>query len=128
MILVFVRAFAALVRQAVPSWHALYFFFLGRGPETVLIGAALWGYGALLTLLTVGRLNANRHYLVVVMPLVALWCARLVFATAARLQARIIIATLCVLQLALGTSVLFYIHDRQVIRGEYGATWQSQQN
>jgi hypothetical protein len=130
MLLAFVRAAAGL-RKTVPPRRLLYSVFLGRDRETVLIGAALWGYGTLLTLLTIGRLNANRHYLVIVMPIMALWCARLVFAGDAKSayrQARIILATLCLVQLALSASVLLYIRDRQVIHGEFGATWRAQQN
>jgi hypothetical protein len=131
MILAFARAAASFRAAAAPSWQgALHTIFLGRDRETVLIGAALWGYGSLLTLLTVGRLNANRHYLEIVMPIMALWCARLVFcgdAKPAWQNARIILTMLCVLQLTLSASALLYIHDRQIINGEYGPTWRAQQ-
>jgi hypothetical protein len=129
MILAFVRSTASFLRSA-PN-NVVHSVLLGRDAESVLIGAALWGYGGLLTLLTVGRLNANRHYLVIVMPIMALWCARLVFAGDAkstRPLARTILVVLCLGQLVLSTSVLLYIHERQVIHGEYGATWGAQQN
>jgi hypothetical protein len=45
-----------------------------------------------------------------------------------RRQTRMILTALCLGQLALSASVLLYIHDRQIILGEFGATWGAQQH
>ena len=104
--------------------------FVGKDPETTLIAATFWGYGGILTLLTIAGANAERHYLVAVAPLMALWAAAAVFygdRTPAPRRARAILIALCVGQAALSAGLLGYIHQTGIILDEYGATWYSQQ-
>lgn len=97
-------------------------------PEAVLVNAALWGYGIFLTLLTAIGAGSHRHYLIVIAPVMALWCARLILGAEPARRARALIAALCLAQAVATAGVLNYIHRTQIIRGEYGPTWQWQQS
>lgn len=104
--------------------------FLGNSPETALIAAALWGYGAVLTLVSIAGSDSPRHYMIVIAPLMALWAATAVLyadRTPRRRAARAILVAICVCQAALSAGLLGYIDQKGVIRGEYGATWRAQQ-
>jgi hypothetical protein len=112
------------------DWSTMHVVFLGERSETVLITATLWGYGGVLTLLTIAGVGSNRHYLIVATPVMALWTALAVFygdQTPDRRRARALLVALCVGQAALSIGLIDYIHHRAVIMGEYGATWQAQQ-
>ncbi len=104
--------------------------FIGDSPETVLFNASVWGYGGVLTVLSATGLVSARQYLIVVAPMMALWAAWLVIEWAApqnRRRARHLLAAFCIAQAAISTCLLAYIDSRQILRGDYGATWQSQQ-
>jgi hypothetical protein len=58
----------------------------------------------------------------------ALWCARLILGAEPARRARALIAALCLAQAVATAGVLNYIHRTQIIRGEYGPTWQWQQS
>lgn len=103
---------------------------LGDSPETVLITAAFWGYGGLLTLITVIGAGSYRHYMIVITPIMALWTAMAVIWAcqhARRFGARPLLATLVVCQALMSFGLLAYIHQKGVIPGEFGAAWRVQQ-
>jgi hypothetical protein len=104
---------------------------LGDSPETVLICAALWGYGGALTALTVIGADSNRHYMIVVGPLMALWAAMTVLVgdpTPGRRRARTLLSVICLCQAIASAGLLAYIDQTGVIAGDYGATWRVQQS
>lgn len=127
MVLVFARAAISLRR----SWTLdVGAGLVGRDPTGVLIRAALWGYGGLLTLFTLTGAGIERHYMIVIAPVMALWVAR----TAALpgggrhdRTARVLLAVSCAGQLLVSALVLSYIHHIQVFNAAYGATWAAQQ-
>jgi hypothetical protein len=143
LLLAVLLARAARATLAVGERPSLRPIVVGLEPAGVLVNAGLWGYGALLTLLTIGRLDASRHYMVVVMPLMALWAARLAFVggrvpagaspgrppSAVMPRALLGIAVIC---LALSSAGLrAYIHEHPIICDgagqKFGQTWASQQ-
>jgi hypothetical protein len=104
--------------------------FLGRSPETVLICASLWGYGGLLTLVTLAGAGSYRHYMIVATPIMALWTAMAVRWTDGgwrRGWARPILGLVCVFGAVMSFSLLSYINAKGVIQGEFGPSWQAQQ-
>jgi hypothetical protein len=111
------------------TWPSAQDVLIGRDSEGVLLRAVFWGYGGLLTLITLFGPDSHRHYLIVVAPLMALWLARLAFwCDWSRLGGpRAILTALCIAQGAASVGLLGYIHVKQTIAGEYGPTWQSQQ-
>ena len=118
---------ATTSRRGLPSASRV---FLGDTPELVLTNSALWGYGGLMTLLTSVGLDLARNYLIVVAPLTALWASMLVQEWALpsdRRTARRLLAAFCIAQALISLGALGYIHEVQVIHGEYGPTWRSQQ-
>jgi hypothetical protein len=128
--LVLVILVQAVETARIKGWPGAQLVFLGTSSETVLITATLWGYGGVLTLLTLGHAGSHRHYLIAVAPLMALWAAMTVFygdRTPDRHRARAILIALCVAQAVASAGLLFYIHETAVILGEYGPTWRSQQ-
>lgn len=129
---VLIRAIRTALGPARPSPRAL---LLGDSPETQLIAAAFFGYGGLLTLITLFGAGSYRHYMIVITPVMALWTAMTVLwsdrgarrASTRRGWARPILATLVVLQAAMSLGLLAYIAQTGVIPGEFGASWQAQQ-
>ena len=104
--------------------------FLGDSPETVLITAALWGYGMVLTLVSVAGSDSPRHYMIVIAPVMALWAAMAVLygdRTPGRSRARGLLVAICLGQAVISLGLLTYIDQQGVIHGEYGATWRAQQ-
>lgn len=100
---------------------------LGDSPETVLITAAFWGYGGLLTVITFFGAGSYRHYMIVITPIMALWTAMAVIWACQRARwagGRTILATLVVCQALMSVGLLAYIHQRGVIPGEFGASWR----
>ncbi len=105
--------------------------FLGDEPQTVLITASFWGYGAVLALISMAGTNSPRHYMIVIAPLMALWAAMAVLygdRSPGRWRAKSLLVAICLCQLALSAGFLAYVHQKGVISGDYGATWQAQQN
>lgn len=127
-VVVMVRAVrAVMMMRARPDARSA---FIGDNAEAVLVNAVLWGYGGLLTLITFIGPSSHRHYLIAVAPVMAIWCVRLVFAGGQDrgwLSSRAILAALCIAQVALSAGLIDYIHRTQIIHGEYGPTWRSQQ-
>jgi hypothetical protein len=127
-LLLWMRAIATLAAQRHASVRAL---FIGSDRTTALVCAAVWGYGGLLTLMTLTGAGSERHYLIVVGPIMALWVARLAAVPGGgRLDgwARILLAASCAGQLLVSGLLLHYIHHARVIEAEYGATWSAQQD
>jgi hypothetical protein len=94
------------------------------------VNAVLWGYGGALTAMTLIGVSAARNYLIPVAPLMGLWAALLVFEWTSSpdpRKPRFLLASFCLLQLALSAGLLLYIHRTQVVVGQYGPTWCAQQ-
>lgn len=109
------------------SWRGA---LLSRGSSTELCcNAALWGYGLLLTL---SCLPIHRHYMIIVYPLEALWFAYLALQPGGQMVGgqfgRRLLATMVVSQALLSASFLMYVHEKQTIDGDYGATYRSQKD
>jgi hypothetical protein len=120
------RALRRLYQTGSPPLSAL---LLGDRPETLLVTAAFWGYGGLLTLLTGVGFGSYRHYMIVVTPIVALWTALAVTFgdhKAPRRRAPAILAALVILQAGMSLGLLAYIDHKGVIAGEFGAGWKAQ--
>jgi hypothetical protein len=127
LLFVWLQAIRAVRIDGWPEPHAVFF---GQNSEMVLITATLWGYGGILTLLTMAGVGSNRHYLIVTAPLMALWAALAVFysdRSPDRWRARAVLVALCIGQAMLSAGLIEYIHRMAVLSDEYGATWRAQQ-
>ena len=131
LIALFVVVMGRAVRISIATpWPGARQALIGNDAETVLINAFLWGYGGLLTLITLIGAGSYRHYLIVAAPVMALWCVRIVgFHEQNRMWSwsRLILASLCIAEAVISAGLLDYIHRTQIIHGEYGPTWRSQQ-
>jgi hypothetical protein len=114
------RRVASLWRERHPDW-------VGRSSLTAFtLGAALWGFGLLLTL---SGCSIHRHYMIVLFPLEFLWVARLALGGApeGRRLGRGLLAALWVGQLFISSQFLVYAHSRPRAGDEYGVPWRAQQ-
>jgi len=112
------------------GWPPARGVFLGTSPETLLITAAFWGYGGLVTLFTFFGAGSYRHYFIVVTPILALWAVLAVMygdRTVGHSRARAMLIVLCLSQAVLSAGLLSYIHRTAIIKGEFGPTWRAQQ-
>ncbi len=123
---------AAYSRGALRLWRQRPFFReLGAGERSstrLALGAALWGFGLLLT---ASGAIVHRHYWLVLFPLGFVWLARLALAgaggPAAPARGRALLLTLFVAQLVLSATFLVYIHANQgAPRGWYGTAYGAQ--
>ncbi len=124
---IYFRAARAVYLQGPPPARRV---FIGGSPAGVLVNAVFWGYGAMLTLITVAGAGSHRHYLIPVAPMMALWVARLAaFGDGGALgrRGRLLLVGLCIAGALVSASLLRYIHVTQVIHGEYGPTWAAQE-
>jgi hypothetical protein len=126
----FARALTALREW---QWSSSLVWF-GDDRAGRLVRATFWGYGGLLSLITLAGAGAERHYLIAIAPIMALWVAQLAALSpnaphrrSARVP-RVLLALSCAGQLLVSAALLEYIHRVQVIGGAYGATWAAQQN
>ena len=113
------------LRRERPSLGAL---IVGRGSQTdFTLGAAFFGFGLLLT--ASGIWPIYRHYMIVLFFLEQLWVARLLLGVFAdRLAwARGLLLALCLCQALISISFFTYVHERQVVGGDYGTSWRAQQ-
>jgi hypothetical protein len=128
LLLVLARTIRVAAADGWPGSRALFF---GTSAETLLITSVFWGYGGCLAFVTMFGASFHRHYLIVIAPILALWAALAVLygdrASGVRPRARAVLLVICVGQAVLSAGLLSYIHSTAVIRGEYGATWRSQQ-
>ncbi len=100
----------------------------GRCPSDLLLHAAFWGFGLLLTF---SCLRFYRHYLLWAFPLPAVWLARLALPHQATPRAvrhgRRTLLAVCVGTALLTAALLGWIHQHGgTDRGEYGRTYASQ--
>ena len=98
-------------------------------PTAQVCNAAFWGYGLMLTL---SCLPLHRQYMIVVYLLQLVWVAFTALSIAngnAELLrcSRRLLAGLVVVELLLSASFLGYVHEKQVIDGDYGTTFAAQQ-
>jgi hypothetical protein len=109
-----------------PSWRTL---FVGRTSATAFtLAAAFWGFGILFSL--AGR-PFRYHYLLVSMPLMFVWAARMVLSLDDRpvrgLTPRRGLLLLCVFQGLISLAFLDYIHGNpHNLRGDYGVPYGAQ--
>ncbi len=111
--------------RAWPRW-----LFLGETMGGRLVRAAFWGFGTILTLLTVRGGGLYPHYLIVITPLMALWVALLVtFNDGGQLRerGRIVLSVLCLCGALITTAQFAYIDAVGNIMGEFGPSWSWQQ-
>jgi hypothetical protein len=116
------------LRWALTAGRGLGHRLIGRGSATdFAVAAALWGFGILLTLLTMRPFHHN--YLIVLFFFPWLWLSVVILRGHGenRARARMFLLILCIGQALNTASFLVYVHQKQVIDGEYGATWRSQQ-
>jgi hypothetical protein len=99
--------------------------FSPQGSETRLAeGAALWGYGILLTVCVV---LIRRYYMIITFPLASTWLARQAMTAWGTKRSRVILGAIVILELGVSATFLGYIHvNGGATRGDYGATYQSQ--
>ena len=103
---------------------------VGEGnPESLLIRATLIGYGGLVTLQMIFGGGIYRHYMTAIVPIMALSATYLVFFACGprKRLARALLVAVCIAQAAYSLGMLQYVHDKQIISGEFGPTWQYQQ-
>jgi hypothetical protein len=120
-----------VVRAAVPLRSALPRLagaLLSRTPTALAQNATLWPYGLLL--LTAG-LPVHRHYLVIAHPFEILAVCRLALAGPGGpprppRAGRCLLAVLCVAELLLSVSFLWYIHTTGAHAGDYGTPYRAQ--
>ena len=119
-----------LVRQLFKAPAAVRIDLPGRSsPSTFAISSAFWGYGGLLTLSLV---PIYLHYLIILfnLPYLAVaWIAGFPsqFNAHAQTTSRRLLTALCLCQVLLTLSFLGFIHEKQVIQGDYGTTYRTQQ-
>jgi hypothetical protein len=123
---------ACLAARRLYRWRAATFrwLFVGDDPAGWLVRAAFFGFGTILTVLTVRGGGLYPHYLIVVVPLMMLFVTLAVaFGDGGGLtrRGRGLIAALCLCN-ALTTGLLYaYIDERGNIFGEFGPSWAWQQ-
>jgi len=93
-------------------------------PTSFTLGAALWGFGCLLT---VSTMPIHRHYLWTAFPLTFVWLAWLALEPDRLRRGRALLAVLCLAQGLIAFQFLDYIHANQrIIRGEYSLPYRAQ--
>jgi len=116
-----------LVRSQRPS---LRWLLLGETPAGQIVRAAFFGFGAILTLLTVRGGGLYAHYMIVLTPIMTLWVGLLAaFADGGviRQRGRALLSALVVLDAAIVILLFSYIHTIGDIHGEFGMSWEFQQ-
>jgi hypothetical protein len=104
-------------------------FLFGAGSSTGLaLSAAFFGYCSLLAVMSH---TVYLHYFIVCFPLPALWLARIAQAGAGddavqRSVARRLLAVLVAAQAGVTLMLLSYIHQAQIIHGDYGTVFGAQ--
>jgi hypothetical protein len=125
-VVLFAAAGVVLVRATAALWPRLgdwrKLVTDADSPTAFTQGAALWGYGVLLT---ASLLAVQRHYLVILFPLPFVWLARQALVMppgrphSPRLG-RMLLATLWAAQLVVTTTFLGYVHvNQRLINGDY---------
>jgi len=94
-----------------PSWNFVS-WQSKDSPTSFTLGAALCGFGALLT---VAAIPIHRHYLWVAFPLTFVWLAWLALHTSGLRWGRAVLAVLCLVQGLIAFAFLDYVHTNQRI-------------
>jgi hypothetical protein len=124
--------FAILMRRLIHQFHldrrSTAALLLGtRTPTSLALDAGLIGYCALLAVMSQ---PTYLHYMIIALPLLALWVAWIARVGAgpgpSMVSARRLLAALVVSQAGVTMLFLAYIHQTQVIHGDYGTTYGSQ--
>lgn len=105
-------------------------FFVGSNETGRMVRAAFFGFGAILTLLTIPGGGLYPHYLIVITPIMMLWLVSLVaYADGGALGdcGRLALAATCLLAGAITLMLLAYIHEVGDIFGEFGPSWEWRQ-
>ena len=127
--LIFLVGMVVLLRASYRLWRdrpPLREVCIGKdSPTAFTVGAALWGYGILLT---ASSLPVHRHYLIILFPLGFVWLARLALGRAATPKlGRSLLATLGVAQCLVTVAFLYYIHvNQRDIPGDYRMPYGAQ--
>ncbi len=131
LIVAMVALYLRAIRAARFSfWVRPAVLFGGSEPSGRLVRATLWGFGGALTLVTLAGVGAERHYMISIAPIMALWVGLLAaFPTGGQIvpAARTLLAVCCAGQLLISGLLLDYIHRTKIIDAAYGATWAAQQ-
>lgn len=119
-----------LGKAALIAWrqrHASWVVLTGQHSQTtLLLGAALVGFGLLLTLFPV---RIFRYYLIVTFPLTFLWLAQVALAetrVCSRRTGRVLLTLICLANVLLTCSFLVHIHRHQGAAGMYGVAYAAQ--
>ncbi|MEJ0096813.1 MAG: hypothetical protein WDM84_00995 [Bauldia sp.] len=108
----------------------LRWVLLGASPAGRIVRAAFFGFGMILTLLTIRGGGLYPHYMIVITPIMTLWVA-LVAATgdggAIGQRGRSLLTALCVIDAALVLMMFNYIQTVGDIHGDFGPSWEWQQ-
>ncbi len=110
--------------------HSLRWMLLGGTPAGRVVRAAFFGFGMILTLLTIRGGGLYAHYMIVITPVMTLWVALTAkFGAGGVLggRARLLLGTLCLLDAAVVVMMFSYIHTIGDIHGEFGPSWEWQQ-
>ena len=109
---------------------SLRWLFIGDTPAGLIVRAAFFGFGTILTVLTVRGGGLYPHYLIVIAPIMTLWVALLAaygqggeFGRAGRR----LLAGLCLAEALIVVLMFSYIHSIGNIYGEFGPSWNWQQ-
>jgi hypothetical protein len=130
----------ATIAVGLLAWGAVRFYrsgqfslrwlFLGETPGGRIVRAAFWGFGTILTLLTIRGGGLYPHYLIVIAPIMTLWVALLAaFSDGGQLRtrSRTVLSALCACDAMIVLLLFSYIHTVGDIHGEFGPSWAWQQ-
>jgi hypothetical protein len=122
-ILAIVIGAAVVARACRLPWQKREWPAEGRTQTALTLGAAFWGFGALLTF---SGLPIHRHYMIIAYPFELLWLARLALGSGASdpRVGRVFLAALVAIQLSITIGFLDYIHVHEGAPGqEYGIAY-----
>lgn len=125
--------FALLLRQLIAQSHldgrarTAAALFGTRSPTGLSLDAAFIGYCSLLAVMSQ---PTYLHYMIIALPFLALWPAWIARAASGAAgmtdAARRLLAALVMAQAGVTLLFLTYVHETQVIRGDYGVTYGAQ--
>lgn len=137
LVLYILNGGVALTLAVLSGWRvlrsgrfSLRLVLLGETPAGRIVRAAFFGFGAILTVLTIRGGGLYPHYMIVIAPVMALWVAlTAAYADGGVLaqRGRVLLAGLCVVDAALVVMLFTYIHAVGDIHGEFGPSWGWQQ-
>ena len=121
----------AALRVAISGRPSLRWIVLGDTAAGCIVRAAFFGFGTILTVLTIRGGGLYPHYMIVITPIMTLWVALVAaFADggALRQRGRALLTALCLCDAAVVILLFSYIHAVGDIHGEFGPSleWQGQ--